>query len=100
MNTEKAHITYTETQIDKLKKEDGFTLIEVLIAITIFAVGLLAGIGFTMSLFIGMLAFEGQGNQYAAATRIGVFSASIISATAGYLVLRKFCPIAKPQKNL
>jgi type IV pilus assembly protein PilV len=42
MNTEKAHITYTETQIDKLKKEDGFTLIEVLIAITIFAVGLLA----------------------------------------------------------
>ena len=42
MNTEKAHITYTETQIDKLKKEDGFTLIEVLVAITIFAVGLLA----------------------------------------------------------
>lgn len=42
MNTKKAHITYTETQIDKLKKEDGFTLIEVLVAITIFAVGLLA----------------------------------------------------------
>ena len=42
MNTEKANITYTETQMGKLKKEDGFTLIEVLIAITIFAVGLLA----------------------------------------------------------
>jgi len=42
MNTDKARITYTETQMDKLKKEDGFTLIEVLIAITIFAVGLLA----------------------------------------------------------
>ncbi|MCJ7540192.1 MAG: prepilin-type N-terminal cleavage/methylation domain-containing protein [Desulfobacterales bacterium] len=42
MNTEKAYISYTETQTDKLKKEDGFTLIEVLIAITIFAVGLLA----------------------------------------------------------
>ncbi len=42
MNTEKAYITSTETQMGKLKKEDGFTLIEVLIAITIFAVGLLA----------------------------------------------------------
>ena len=42
MRSEKAHITYTETRTEKLKKEDGFTLIEVLIAITIFAVGLLA----------------------------------------------------------
>ena len=42
MNTEKAYITSKETQMGKLKKEDGFTLIEVLIAITIFAVGLLA----------------------------------------------------------
>jgi prepilin-type N-terminal cleavage/methylation domain-containing protein len=42
MNTEKARITYTKTQMGTLKKEDGFTLIEVLVAITIFAVGLLA----------------------------------------------------------
>ena len=42
MNPERAYITYTETQIGTLKKEDGFTLIEVLIALTIFAVGLLA----------------------------------------------------------
>jgi len=42
MNPEKAYITYTETRIEKLKKEDGFTLIEILIALTIFAVGLLA----------------------------------------------------------
>lgn len=41
MNPEKAYITYTETQMKKLKKEDGYTLIEVLIALTIFAVGLL-----------------------------------------------------------
>jgi NhaA family Na+:H+ antiporter len=58
----------------------------------IFAVGLLAGIGFTMSLFIGMLAFEGQGSQYAVATRAGVFGASIISAIAGFLVLRMILP--------
>ncbi len=57
-----------------------------------FAVGLLAGIGFTMSLFIGMLAFEGAGAQYAVATRVGVFGASIISAIAGFLVLRKVLP--------
>ncbi len=57
-----------------------------------FAVGLLAGIGFTMSLFIGMLAFEGQGSQYAVATRVGVFGASIISAIAGFLVLRMVLP--------
>jgi len=42
MNPEKAYITSADTQMGKLKKEDGFTLIEVLIAITIFAVGLLA----------------------------------------------------------
>ena len=42
MNPEIAYITSTETYMEKLKKEAGFTLIEVLIAITIFAVGLLA----------------------------------------------------------
>ncbi len=57
-----------------------------------FAVGLLAGIGFTMSLFIGMLAFEGEGSQYGVATRIGVFGASIISAIAGFLMLRMILP--------
>lgn len=42
MNIENTNISYTETQMDKLKKESGFTLLEVLVAITIFAVGLLA----------------------------------------------------------
>jgi type IV pilus assembly protein PilV len=37
-----AHIVDTETSKRTLKKQDGFTLIEVLIALTIFAVGLLA----------------------------------------------------------
>jgi type IV pilus assembly protein PilV len=39
----------TETQMGTLKKEGGFTLIEVLIAITIFSVGLLAIAGMQTS---------------------------------------------------
>jgi len=42
MNSEKAYNTNTETQMAKMRKEDGFTLIEVLVALSIFAVGLLA----------------------------------------------------------
>jgi NhaA family Na+:H+ antiporter len=46
----------------------------------------LTGIGFTMSLFIGTLAFEGP--EWAAPLRIGVLAGSIASAVVGYLVLR------------
>ncbi len=48
---------------------------------------LLAGIGFTMSLFIGTLAFEDP--EYAAAVRVGVLSGSILSGLAGFLILRR-----------
>lgn len=52
----------------------------------IYGVSLLAGIGFTMSLFIGTLAFGAP--EQAAQVRIGVLGGSLISAVAGYLVLR------------
>ena len=42
MKLENEHIVDTETPKGTLKNQDGFTLIEVLIAVTIFAVGLLA----------------------------------------------------------
>lgn len=43
----------------------------------------LCGIGFTMSLFIGSLAFEHGGPDYSAYVRLGILSGSFISATIG-----------------
>ena len=53
-------------------------------------VGMLGGIGFTMSLFIGMLAFTDP--AHAAPLRLGVLSGSLLSALAGFLVLRFSAP--------
>jgi Na+:H+ antiporter, NhaA family len=52
----------------------------------VYGVALLTGIGFTMSLFIGTLAFPAE--AYDADVRIAVLLASVISAVCGYLVLR------------
>jgi Na+:H+ antiporter, NhaA family len=51
----------------------------------IYGAGLLAGIGFTMSIFISGLAFEDESLVQIA--KIGIFGASLISAIAGLLVL-------------
>ncbi|MEN2710720.1 Na+/H+ antiporter NhaA [Sphingomonas sp. NPDC092331] len=53
----------------------------------IYGVSLLAGIGFTMSLFIGGLAFPDR-PELIDQVKIGVLAGSILSAIAGYLVLR------------
>ena len=53
----------------------------------IYGVSLLAGVGFTMSLFIGGLAFPGAGVMMDE-VKIGVLAGSILSAVTGYLVLR------------
>jgi NhaA family Na+:H+ antiporter len=47
---------------------------------------LLAGIGFTMSLFIGTLARDVVG--HAVPLRLGVLGGSLLAGLAGYLVLR------------
>jgi NhaA family Na+:H+ antiporter len=52
----------------------------------VLGIGMLGGIGFTMSLFIGTLAFPDP--AYAAQVRLGVLAGSLLSAVAGYLVLR------------
>ena len=51
----------------------------------IYGLAMLTGIGFTMSLFIGTLAFEGI--EHASAVRLGVLSGSLFSALGGYLLL-------------
>ncbi|WP_404710787.1 Na+/H+ antiporter NhaA [Sphingomonas sp. MMS24-J13] len=57
--------------------------------VQIYGVALLCGIGFTMSLFIGGLAFTDP--LLLAEVKVGVLGGSIASAIAGYLVLR-FAP--------
>jgi Na+:H+ antiporter, NhaA family len=52
----------------------------------VLGVSVLTGIGFTMSLFIGTLAFDSP--QAAANVRIGVLCGSLLAAAAGYLILR------------
>ena len=51
------------------------------------AVCLLCGVGFTMSLFIGGLAFEGQGAAYDTRLKIGVLGGSFISAACAVVLL-------------
>ena len=53
----------------------------------IYGISLLCGIGFTMSLFIGTLAYDSA--AHAADVRLGVIVGSLLSAAAGYLVLSR-----------
>ena len=53
----------------------------------VYAVAVLCGIGFTMSLFIGALAFPGDAELIEEA-KIGVLLGSLASAITGYLILR------------
>jgi len=54
----------------------------------LYGITLLCGIGFTMSLFIASLAFEHVGQEYIKPVRLGILTASFLSAVTGYLVLR------------
>ena len=55
----------------------------------LFGVCVLCGIGFTMSLFIGSLAFEGLDPGYETQLKLGVLAGSLIAGTLGTLILRR-----------
>ncbi|MEX2597069.1 MAG: Na+/H+ antiporter NhaA [Salibacteraceae bacterium] len=59
----------------------------------IIGAGLLAGVGFTMSLFISELAFNDK--ELILQAKVGILAASLIAGFAGYLVLA-----AKPKSSL
>ena len=60
-----------------------------------YGVALLCGIGFTMSLFIGGLAFDDA--AHAAAVRPGVLSGSVMSGILGYFILKVAIAKSKPE---
>jgi len=58
----------------------------------VYGVAILCGIGFTMSLFIGTLAFEHGNFDMLSGVKLGVLAGSVLSAAAGLLVLHLALP--------
>ena len=55
----------------------------------IFAVAILCGIGFTMSMFLASLAFNADaGESINALSRLGILLGSTVSAIVGYIALK------------
>ncbi len=63
---------------------------------SLYGTAALCGIGFTMSLFIGSLAFEETGVNLLFDERLGIIIGSFISGLAGYLILRFSLPAVVP----
>ncbi|MEQ4621566.1 Na+/H+ antiporter NhaA [Providencia vermicola] len=58
----------------------------------VFAVSVLCGIGFTMSIFITGLAFDGLDDSYSTYSRLGILIGSTLAAFLGYFLLRVVLP--------
>jgi Na+:H+ antiporter, NhaA family len=61
----------------------------------VYGVAIICGVGFTMSLFIGSLAFELGSSDRATTDRLGILMGSFLSAVVGYIWLAY---VAKPKK--
>lgn len=61
---------------------------------TLYATAVLCGVGFTMSLFIGSLAFEQTGVNRMFDERLGIIAGSFVSGIVGYLLLKWWLPPA------
>jgi NhaA family Na+:H+ antiporter len=53
----------------------------------LYAVSIICGIGFTISLFIGELAFSNSFESYLSSIKVGVLLGSLLSGTVGYILL-------------
>ena len=65
----------------------------------VYGASLLCGIGFTMSLFIGALAFPGNQSLIDEA-KLGILAGSLLSAIAGYLVLKSAPPATGAMEDI
>jgi len=63
--------------------------------LSLYGTAALCGIGFTMSLFIGSLAFEETEVNLLFDERLGIILGSIASGIVGYLILRFSLPKPK-----
>lgn len=72
---------FAASRLGVAKLPTGATLMQII------GVAMLCGIGFTMSLFIGGLAFDGLDPAYNVDVRVGVFTGSLLAAAAGLIVL-------------
>jgi NhaA family Na+:H+ antiporter len=62
----------------------------------IYGAGWLAGIGFTMALFVADLAFAGEGEvALLTAAKLGILLASVIAGVGGWLILRRTSDILR-----
>ncbi|MEC7030570.1 MAG: Na+/H+ antiporter NhaA [Pseudomonadota bacterium] len=66
----------------------------------ILGIGFLCGIGFTMSLFVGMLAFDEELLPLLDIVKSGVLSASLASGILGMLFLKYFCKGEDDEREL
>ncbi|MFW2368417.1 MAG: Na+/H+ antiporter NhaA [Desulforhopalus sp.] len=62
---------------------------------SLYGMSALCGIGFTMSLFIGSLAFDQTSEMLVFDERLGIVIGSLLSGIAGTLILRKYLPPAE-----
>jgi len=65
----------------------------------LWGMSILCGIGFTMSLFIGSLAFETGADDYVIANRIGILAGSLVSALGATSCCARCCRGARPPSS-
>jgi NhaA family Na+:H+ antiporter len=65
----------------------------------LYGAAILCGIGFTMSLFIGALAFPGEAARIDEA-KLGTLAGSLLSAIAGFVILRLAPPVASSAEDI